>query len=149
MLVKYHALVFLRIRGANMQKLLPPDADPQDGLLPEAEGMLAEMPVGERQLVRFADDILSTHYDISAKAALTLMWQAYRSAIRGSRDVLVCTQEAAAALAWNYLLQHGRKTSPAKLARQFECRQRRMIFYAQRMAEVLEAQRSEDDDEGH
>ena len=149
MLVKFHALVFLRLRGADMTKLLPPDADHQDGLMPEAEGLLGEMPVGERQLVRFADDVLSMHYDVHARSALTLMWRAYRAKIRGSRDVLVCTQEAAAALAWNYLLQHRRKVSPAKLARQFGCRQRRMIFYAQRMATVLEAQKGEESNEDH
>lgn len=149
MLVKFHALLFLRLRGADMQRLMPPDSDPQDGLLPEAEGMLAEMPVGERQLVRFADDILSSHYDINARSALTLMWRAYRSGVSGTKDVLVCTQEAAAALAWNYLLQHGKKASPAALAHQFGCRQRRMIFYAQRMAVVLEAQKGENDHEDH
>lgn len=149
MLVKFHALLFLRLRGADMQKLMPPDADLQDGLMPEAEDMLAEMPVGERQLVRFADEVLSMHYDINARSALALMWRAYREGIRGSRDVLVCTQEAAAALAWNYLLQHGKKASPAKLSRQFGCRQRRMIFYAQRMAAVLEAQIGENNHENH
>jgi len=149
MMVKFHALVFLRIRGADMAKLLPPDADPRDGLLPEAEDVLAEMPVGERQLARYVDEVLSQRYGIHAKSALTLMWRAYRDGVRGTRDVLVRTQEAAGALAWNYLLGHGRKVSPRKLAEQFGCNQRRMVFYARRMAAVLEAQRGVYEYEDH
>jgi len=149
MLVKFHALVFLRMRNADMAKLLPPDADLQDGLMPEPAGLLEEMSVGERQLVRFVDEVLSQHYQVEARSALALMWRAYRAQLRGGRDVLVSTQEAAAALAWNYLLMHGRKASPGKLAHQFGCKPRRMIFYARRMAAVLDTNEGETDDENH
>jgi hypothetical protein len=50
----------------------------------------------------------------------------------------VCTQEAAAALSWNYLLYHGMSASLTKLSRQFSCSKRRLVFYACRMAAVLE-----------
>ena len=136
--VKLHAVFFLRLRGADMEKLMPPDMDVQDGMLPESADLLEDMPIGERQLVRFADEILSREYGITACSALTLMWQAYRHGCRKDTDPLVCTQEAAAALAWNYLLAHGKNAKPAKLAAQFECRLRRMVFYARHMAAVLE-----------
>ena len=121
-----------------MDKLLPPDMNREDGLLPEAEEVLSQMPVCERQLVRFADEILESEYGVSATAALALMWRGYREMRKPIKDVLVCTQEAAAALAWNYLLQHGKTASVRKLSRQFGCNPRRMIFYARRMAAVLE-----------
>ena len=136
--VKLHGMFFLRTHGADMEKLMPPDMDVQDGMLPEADDMLVEMPACERQLVRFADEVLSQDYGIHACAALTLMWQAYRSVCKSANDPLVCTQEAAAALVWNYLLSHGKKVSPGRLARQFMCNSRRMVFYARRMAAVLE-----------
>ena len=147
--VKLHAAFFLRLRGADMQKLLPPDMDVQDGMLPEPAELLEEMPVGERQLVRFADEVLSREYGVTACSALTLMWKAYRHEWHGSRDPLVCTQEAAAALAWNYLLAHGRQVKPAELAAQFGCRMRRMVFYARHMASVLEKYEGNNSDEDH
>ena len=127
-----------------MGKLMPPDMDLTDGLLPEAEGVLAGMPVGERQLVRFADDVLSQEYGVEALSALALLWRGYRAACLRN-DPLVCTQEAAAALAWNYLLQHGRRVSVAELAEKFVCRPRRMVFYARHMAAVLECYEEADD----
>ena len=138
MSVKLHGMMFLRLRGADVAKLMPPDMDMTDGLLPEADDVLGRMPVCERQLVRFADEILSRDYGINAAAALALMWTGYREMRKPVKDALVCTQEAAAALAWNYLLQHGRSTSVNKLSRQFGCSPRRMVFYARRMAAVLE-----------
>lgn len=138
MAVKLHGVLFLRLRGADVAKLLPPDMNPSDGILPEAEDVLAQMPVCERQLVRFAAEILDCEYGVQATAALALMWRAYREMRKPMKDVLLSTQEAAAALAWNYLLQHGRTASVRCLAEQFECKPRRMIYYARRMAAILE-----------
>ena len=134
---KLHALLFLHLRGAETAGLLPPDADAQDGLLPEADSLLEEMPVGERQLVHLAADILEDVYGISAEAALALMWRVYRERVRAWNDVLICTEEAAGALAWNYLMRHGKYPNPGALAAQFGCKKRRLTFYARRMAAIL------------
>lgn len=148
--VKLHGVLFLRMRGADMQKLMPPDMDLQDGMLPEAKTLLAALPACERQLVRLADDVLREDHGINACSALCLMWRAYRAACKGTNDPLVSTQEAAAALAWNYLLVHGQRVSPRKLARQFACRVRRMVFYARHMADVLERYEGKNEkDEDH
>jgi hypothetical protein len=149
MTVKLHGMLFLRLRGADIEKMLPPDMDRADGLLPEADEVLGQMPVCERQLVRFADEILEKEYGVQATAALALMWRGYREMRKPIKDVLVCTQEAAAALAWNYLLQHGKTASVNRLARQFGCNPRRMIFYARRMAAVLEKYGRNIDHEDH
>ena len=149
MAVKLHGMRFLQLRGADLRRLMPPDMDMRDGLLPEAEDVLAGMPVGERQLVRFAGDVLSQDYGVEALSALALIWRGYREAERGERDPLVRTQEAAAALAWNYLLQHGMHVSVKKLAKQFECRERRMVYYARHMAAVLERYGGTKDHEDH
>ena len=149
MAVKLHGMLFLQLRGADLRRLMPPDMDMRDGLLPEAEDVLAGMPVGERQLVRFAGDVLSQDYGVEALSALALIWRGYREAERGERDPLVRTQEAAAALAWNYLLQHGMHVSVKKLAKQFECRERRMVYYARHMAAVLERYGGTKDHEDH
>ena len=148
--VKIHALVFLRLRGADVNTFMPPGMNVQDGMLPEPEELLKEMPACERQLVRFAGEVLEAEYAIRAESALALMWQAYRNGCAGDNDPLVCTQEAAAALAWNYLLGHDVRVSVRRLARLFGCRERRMVFYARRMAAVLEKQGEiPQDDEDH
>lgn len=137
--VKLHGLYFMRLRGAELENVLPPDTDLQDGILPEMEDVLADMPACERQLVRFADDVLTQEYQLCAGAALAMIWRAYRDAGSTGNDPLVCTQEAAAALAWCYLMSHGRQTAPGRLARQFACNRRRLTYYARHMAAVLES----------
>lgn len=136
--VKMHALLFLRLRGAEVEKFVPPGMNLQDGLLPEPELILKEMPACERQLVRFAGDVLENCYGLRVVSALAVLWHAYKCGCEQDNDPLLSTQEAAAALAWNYLLQHGMRASVKELARQFECRERRMVYYARRMAAVLE-----------
>jgi len=145
--VKVHALVFLRLRGADVNAFMLPGTNPEDGMLPEPDVLLKEMPACERQLVRFAGEILETEFKIRAASALAVMWQVYREGCAQDNDPLVCTQEAAAALAWNYLLAHGRQASVRRLAQLFGCRQRRMVFYARRMAAVLEMQGEKIEDE--
>ena len=147
--VKIHAMVFLRLRGADVEKFIPPGMNAQDGLLPDPELILKEMPACERQLVRFASDVLEVCYGVRALSALALLWHAYKVGCAQDNDPLLSSQEAAAALAWNYLLQHGMRASVKELARQFECRERRMIFYARRMAAVLEKNGREQDHEDH
>ena len=145
---KLYATFFLSLRGADMRRFLPPDAEAGEGMLPEAGDMLEKLPVGERQLIRFAAEVLEQEYGFCAQNGLAAMWRVYRDSCRGC-DSLVCTQEAAAALAWNYLLGHGKKPRPEELARQFDCAQRRMVFYARRMAAVLEVYTEEDRREDH
>ncbi len=148
--VKIHALVFMRLRDGNVNALVPTGANLQDGLLPEPEALLKTMPACERQLVRFAAEVLENAFSMRAGAALAAMWQVYRNACAQDNDPLVCTQEAAAALAWNYLLGQNVKVSVRRLEQIFNCRRRRMVFYARYMATVLEKQgEMQEDDEGH
>ena len=131
-------------------KAMLADADMAAMAREELVHLEEEMPACERQLVRFAGEVLEAEYAIRAESALALMWQAYRNGCAGDNDPLVCTQEAAAALAWNYLLGHDVRVSVRRLARLFGCRERRMVFYARRMAAVLEKQGEiPQDDEDH
>ena len=146
--VKTYATVFLSLRGADMGRFLPPGFEVGDALMPESDELLSSLPVGERQLVRFANDVLEMDYDCSAMTGLATMWFIYRkNSISG--DPLVCTQEAAAALAWNCLLSRGIKPQADKLSRQFECKKRRMVFYARHMAAVLARAKEVDQHEDH
>ena len=138
MSVKLHALVFLRMRGARLNRILPPGMNARDGMLAEPEELLKELPVGERQLIRLAADVLEAELGVRAISPLAVLWCAYRDGVERENDPLVCTQEAAAALAWNYLLRHGRKISVDRLSKMFLCKARRMVFYARHMAAVLD-----------
>lgn len=147
--VKMHALLFLRLRGADIHAFMPPGMDEQDGLLPEPDEILRTMPACERQLVRYAAEVLEIQYGVRPISALAVMWRMYRKGCEQDNDPLVSTQEAAAALAWNYLLQHGLRAPLSNLAIQFHCNKRRMIYYARRMAAVLEAQGENQENEDY
>jgi len=142
---KMHGAMLLRLRGVDMEKYLPPDTDPADGLLPDAEGMLSGIQVGERQLVRYTHEVLEREYGISALSALALMWMAYRRT-RGMRtDPLIRVEGASAALAYNYLLMHGIRPEPRKLIKEFGCTMRQMVYYARRIAGCLDKNSKEND----
>lgn len=147
--VKLHALVFLRLQGGDAKAIMPRELDVQSGVLPQPEEILKDMPACERQLVRFAGEVLEAYYGVRVHAMLAVLWQTYRQACAQDNDPLVCTQEAAAALAWNYLLDRNCRVSADRLAQQFGCNRRRMIFYARRMAAVLETQGGNPKDEDH
>ena len=142
---KMHGALLLRLRGADMVKYLPPDADPADGMLPDPEGMLSGIQVGERQLVRYAHEVLEREYGISALSALALMWMAYRRARGMHTDPLIRVEGASAALAYNYLLMHGMRPEPQKIAKDFGCAVRQMVYYARRIAGCLEKNDEEND----
>lgn len=135
--LKLHASMLLRLRSADMRRMLPPDVDEVDGLLPDDDMILRDMPVGQRQLVRFASEVLEERSGFSSTAALALTWQAYRG-LRGMRcDPLMRTEAAAAALLYCYSTLHGKKVGIARLAKEFGCTQRQLIYFARRMADVL------------
>ena len=138
MSVKLHALVFLRMRGARIDRILPPGMNPRDGMVGEPEALMRELPVGERQLIRLAADVLEAECGVRALSPLTALWCAYRDGAMEGNDPLISTQEAAGALAWNYLLRHGKKPGVERLSRMFACKPRRLVYYARRMAGVLD-----------
>ena len=145
--VKLHALVFLRLQGVDTRSVMPPGTYADDGILPEPEDVLRGMPACERQLVRYAGEVLEVQYGVRPLSALALMWQVYRASC--FEDVMDSTQEAAGALAWNYLLQHGLRVPLSNLVIQFRCNKRRLVYYARRMAAVLETQEDKLEDEDH
>lgn len=141
--LKKHAAMLLKLRGADMKRLFPAENVVEDAVLPEVESMLNEMLVGERQLIRYTADVLEDEYGFAAHSELALLWAVYRRGRGTHADPLINTETASAALAYNYLLMHRKRPSIARLAKQFGCSPRRLVFYARRIAEILE--RSEGD----
>lgn len=136
--LKNHAAMLLKLRGADMKRLLPVENIVEDSLLPDAESLLSEMPVGERQLIRYTAEILEGEYGSAVQSELALLWAIYRRGRGTHADPLINTEAASAALAYNYLLMHGRRPSISRLSKQFGCPARRLVFYACRIAEILE-----------
>lgn len=144
--LKLHAASLLRLRGVDMRSVLPAEPD-VSASIPDAESLLEELLVGERQLLRYADEVLREDYGISALASLTLMWAVYRRN-RGTRfDPLVNSEAVSAALVYVYLLQHGRRVELDEIAKRFYCPVRRMVFYASRIADILDHYEGETKDE--
>ncbi len=136
--LKLHAALSLRLQGAGEDEIMPAGSGLGRSLLPDPKLMMARLGVGERQLVRYADEVLRCDYDISALPQLLLMWSAYRQ-LRGTvADPLRCVGGGAAALAYNYMLIYGPKPQIDKLAGQFGCDARQLVYYARRIAGCLE-----------
>ena len=138
--LKLHAVLVMKLQGRSPEKMLPESWNMAEELLPDVEPMLDQMPVADRQLVRFADETLSFAFGRHALSTLTLMWSAYRRGRGTHTDPLINMNAAAAALVYNYLLVYGpRPQSPGKMANIFGCGTRQVIYYARRIAGVLEA----------
>ena len=76
--MKMHIAAILKLRGADMREMLPNDGDLDSVILPDAEPLLEGLPVGERQLIRYAGEVLEDEWDVSAPAALAVLWARYR-----------------------------------------------------------------------
>ena len=127
-----------RMRGGDIEKILPPHMDENDGIIPGADDVIRNMSVGHRQLVRYAGEVLERRYGINTYDAIALMWDQYRLE-RGTRvDPLLRTETAAAALAYCYLVTTGHTASLRTLAVQFGCGFRQLKFFAQHMMTVLD-----------
>ena len=136
--LKLHAALALRLQGTGAEEILPAGSGLTPALLPDPRMILARLGVGERQLVRYADEVLRHDYDISALPQLLLMWSAYRQLRGTAADPLRCVGAGAAALAYNYMLIYGHAPKIDKLAGQFGCDARQLVYYARRIAGTLE-----------
>lgn len=136
--LKLHAAVLLKMQGRELAEILPKPMDAMGEALVDSEEILADLPVGDRQLVRYTDEVLEHEYGVSAMPVLALMWQSYRR-LRGMRgDPLKRIESAAAALAYNYLLASGARPDIRDLSRAFGCHPRQLVFCAVRIAGCLE-----------
>jgi len=131
------AAALFRMRGGDIERILPPFVDPEDGFMPEGDRVLDNMSVGHRQLVRLASEVLERRYGVDAYDQLAVMWDMYRS-LRGTRmDPMMRTETAAAALAYCWLLKNDMKPRIEKLAVQFDCGARQLNFFIKHMIAVL------------
>lgn len=141
--LKNHAAMLLRLRGVDMRTVFPANASIEGNVVPKPEELMETLLVGERQLIRYANEVLEDEYRLSAMPELALMWAVYRRGRELDFDPLTNTEAASAALVYNYLLRCGKRVSISKLAKQFGCSQRRLVYYARHIADILE--RSEGD----
>jgi len=136
--LKVHAALALRLQGIDAESIMPSRAGLDLDFMPDPELVMEQLGVAERQLVRYADEVLRREYEISALSQLLMMWTAYRQLRGTSTDALRCVGGGAAALAYNYLLIYGPRPDIATLAGQFGCDSRQLVYYARRMAGCLE-----------
>ena len=144
--MKMHIAAILKLRGADMREMLPNDGDLDSVILPDAEPLLEGLPVGERQLIRYAGEVLEDEWDVSAPAALAVLWARYRQGRGTNYDPIMSTDAGAAALVYSYLALHGKRPSLERAARRFGCSVRRLAFYAGRIVSTLEEDEGETDE---
>ena len=142
--LKIHAALVLRLQGVDSETIMPARTGLGPGFMPEPKAMMARLGVGERQLVRYADEVLQREYGIAALSQLLLIFSAYRQ-LRGTlMNPVRCVGGGAAALAYSYLLIYGPKPDIGALAGQFGCDARQLTYYARRIAGSLDKVAQED-----
>ncbi|MBR1559066.1 MAG: hypothetical protein IJ646_02375, partial [Clostridia bacterium] len=136
--LKLHAAVLMKLQDRALSEILPAPMDSLGEALVDPDELLKPMPVGDRQLVRYADEVLEQEYGLSARPVLALMWMTYRR-LRGTKgDPLTRIGAAAGGLACNYLMAAGEKPDMGRLAKLFGCSPRQLVFCASRIADRLE-----------
>ena len=136
--LKLHAAVLLKLQGRALSEVLPSPMDLTGEVLVDSDALLEHMTVGDRQLVRYADEVLREEYNLSVRPLLALMWSTYRR-LRGTRgDAIKRVDAAAAGLAYNFLTLSGQRPGIGELARQFGCPARQLVFCARRIAGCLD-----------
>ena len=136
--LKIHAALVLRMQGIDTEAIMPARTGLGPGFMPDAKAMMDRLGVGERQLVRYADEVLRREYGLSALSQLLLIWSAYRQ-LRGTYvDPVRCVGGGAAALAYSYMLVYGPQPDVATLAEQFGCDVRQLVYYARRISGCLD-----------
>ena len=136
--LKLHAALVLRLQGVDSEAIMPASAGLGPGFMPDAAALMNRLGVGERQLVRYADEVLQREYGLAALSQLLLIWSAYRQ-VRGTTvDPVRCVGGGAAALAYNYMLVYGPKPDIDTLAVQFGCDKRQLVYYSKRIAGCLD-----------
>ncbi len=137
--LKIHAALVLRMQGIDTEAIMPARTGLGPGFMPDTKAMMDRLGVGERQLVRYADEVLRREYGLSALSQLLLIWSAYRQ-LRGTYvDPVRCVGGGAAALAYSYMLVYGPQPDVATLAEQFGCDVRQLVYYARRISGCLDA----------
>lgn len=145
--IKSQAAFLLQLRGIDMKNIFPANASIEGNVVPKPNELMSILTVGERQLIRYSNDVLENEYGLSALPELALMWTVYRHG-RGSRlEPLTNTKTASAALAFYYLQCSGKHVSSARLAKQFGCSERRLAYYATHIADILEQSEGDTEDE--
>lgn len=136
--LKLHAVVLTRMQGKSVSEIMPATADNVGAALVDIDALLSDLPVGDRQLVRFADEVLDLDYGVHALPALAMLWSGYRK-LRGMRgDPLKRIEASAGALAYNLLLSNGATPDIGLLSKRFGCNTRQLVFCARRIASCLE-----------
>ncbi len=145
--LRVHVTALMRLRGVDMAKVFPMDAGAAQSMMPDADALMAGMTVGERQLLRYANDVLEQDYDISALPVLALTWAIYRQRRGGYAEPLVQSDTVSAALVYRYLTTHGRHARIGRVAKRFGCSVRRLKYYVNRIAGVFARLEGETKDE--
>lgn len=99
-------------------------------LIPGYQEALDTLPVGHRQMVRMAQEILEKEYGVKADVALALQCSAHLQACFGGFDRMRDLRCAAAALAYYELRMAGHQPVANDVARKFCCSPRKLEYYA-------------------
>ncbi len=144
--MRRYAAVILRMRGADMKKYLPATAG--ENLRTDEKALLERFPIAQRQMIRYAAEVLEREYKASATTMLALIWQGYRNEKKLVAEPITRTETGAATLAACWLGMNGHKVNPTLLSRQFGCSERQLRYFLDRItaSKMKESDKSDETD---
>lgn len=98
-------------------------------LLPGFQEVLQSLPVGHRQMIRMAKEILELDFDLRADLAMALQCANYLDSVTQRSSRMLDLHAAAAALALIELRAAGREVDLNDLADKFHCSKRKLKYY--------------------
>lgn len=99
-------------------------------LIPGYQEALDGLPVGHRQMVRMAKDVLEQEYSFDADIALALQCADHLQNTAGGFDRMQDLRCGAGALAYHEMRLAGRAVDMRELAKKFGCSPRKLKYYA-------------------
>ena len=135
--LKVQVVSLNRALERELDVIMPSRVQGMGSALVDIDGLLKELPVGERQLVRYADEVLTREYDVHALPMLAMLWTGYRKARAVRCEPLTRMESSAAALAYSYMVIAGMGPDLDVLAKQFRCDLRQLVFCCKWMQGVM------------
>lgn len=133
--LRMYALSMMRI-----QSILP-DMQLRESFLsagmPSEEEIMSNMPVGQKQMIRYAAEYVEDMYDDYPVADIALIWRAFLEARGSASDPVGRTEAGSAALAMVYLQMRGKEDDIYTVSKWYGCSPRQAAHIARRFRDVI------------
>ncbi len=114
--------------------------------LPSEDEAMENMPVAQKQMIRYAADYIEDEYGEYPVADIALLWRAYLAKRNGVGDPVRRTEVGSAALAYIFLSLRDEKPSIGAISKWFACPHRQVEHIVRSLRDVIINNENDEDD---